>query len=351
MPMNAMSTVPAKLQAELEAEIKRLEAGEAAEESGDTNQEAPTEADLLQFKSDDDGGEDGLPTVDDDLQSFEDAGDKQPDTNEGVDYKALYEQEKQRNEVLNGKYMAEVPRLNHRLKVAEDDKRALEARVKALDSKGSGSGDGEGDVSRDASRQKDAGESTSSKDPADVYELTKEEREYGPDVISMAEKIARQIVEREIGPVNQTFQQQRQDRIISELNALVPDWAEVNTSTEFAAFCDSVEPYSGLTNQQIMNTAQASGDAVRIASVFERFKGNSTTVAGGQNTSGGPTAIEKQVMPGPAPTPPSADGRKTYTLADYSRIMDNITKGLYPPDKAETIRRELLQAATEGRVK
>lgn len=342
-----------KLQGELDAEKKRLEDG------GGLDDVQPDDDAILDVADDSALGDSALGDPDTDVPVVDAAGNDQQQqadaTPENVDYKALYEQEKQRNEVVNGKYMAEVPRLNNRLKVAEDRNKELDARVKDLEGKLAAAG---GDTSPTRTKPDASTDSaaTATTDPIELYELTDEEKEYGPEVISMAEKIARKIIKSEIGDVRgdvskvtETFAQQQQARLMGELATLVPDWQTINASTEFGEFCDSIEPNSGLTNQQILDAAQQSGDPVRISNVFRRFKVSSTSAQA--PSSGGPTAVDKQVMPSTTPTPQRTDGKREYTLREYETLMDNITKGLYPPEKAEKMRRELLQAGTEGRVK
>jgi hypothetical protein len=355
--MDAMSNVPAKLQAELDAELKRLEGEDGAQAVETPTDDLPDGNNTVPFDPPDNA--DDIPTVDDPaLPSFDDddgAGADGHQAQQDVDLRAQLDAERHRNEVLNGKYLAEVPRLNNRLKVAEDENTRLKAENADLKAKLAQTGAGGANQDSVPLHKQDVPKSN---DPVADYELTEQESEYGPDVISMAEKIARKIVDREIGPMRgdvtkfqQSIQQQRQAQLVGDLTSLVSDWQTLNASTQFADFCDAVEPNSGLTNQEILDRAQASGDPVRIASVFQRFKNSSTSTASGSKPSGGPTAVEKQVMPGAAPTPPRADGKRTYTLREYESLMDNITKGYYPPEKAEKMRRDLLQAGTEGRIK
>jgi hypothetical protein len=256
----------------------------------------------------------------------------------------------QQYRTLLGKYNAEVPREQHRTADLQQEITALKAEIATLKT----------GIPADKANAKPAAtkeaEIPSATDPANPYGLTDEEREYGNEMIGMAEKIAKKIIEREVGDirgktetVSKELAQRKQEGFYSELDGLAPDWRTLNSDPGFHAFCQEVEPNSGLLWQQIIDDGQDAMSAFRVSNVFNAFRQK----AGGTKPapkSAAVTPVDAQVAPDAAPSP-APGGKKVYTLKEYDALMNNIIHGRYTDEKARKIEAELDAAINEGRVK
>jgi len=253
----------------------------------------------------------------------------------------------QQYRTLLGKYNAEVPREQHRTADLQHEITALKSEIAALKT----------GKPADKTNAKPAAEREipSATDPNNPYGLTTEQLEYGTDMIGLAEKIAKQIIDREVGDirgktetVSQELSQRRQEKFYGDLDGLAPDWRMLNADARFAEFCREFEPNSGLLWQDIIDAGQQRMDPVRVSNVFNAFR-----AAGGTKPapkSAAVTPLDAQVTPTSAPSP-APDARKTYTMKEYNALMDNIIHGRYTNEKARKIEAELDAAINEGRVK
>lgn len=279
-----------------------------------------------------------------------------PPTDPGAEVARL----RQANQVLRAKYNAEVPRLHHDLRTRDDRIAALEQKVQALEAvpatpPGGASGDA------------NPSETPEPTDPREAYGLTEDELEYGNGAISLAEKIAKQMnaklqakverLEQQYGAVDKQVQTVGQRSLEKELTALRPNWAEVNNSDAFKAFCATVEPLSGQTYDDLLQRAVSENDVMRIDSVFERFESTPPAARAsgtGPAKPGTPTTIDAQVeprSPGSPENPGSTAGKRVYTEAEYLRLTDELNKGRYRGERAEKLRKELDAAFLENRIK
>jgi hypothetical protein len=256
----------------------------------------------------------------------------------------------QQYRTLLGKYNAEVPREQHRTADLQQELTALKAEIATLKA---GKPADKHDAKPAATKE---AEIPSATDPANPFGLTAEELEYGGEMIGLAEKIARKIIDREVGDirgktetVSKELAQRKQDGFYGELDGLAPDWRTLNADERFAAFCQEVEPNSGLLWQDIIDAGQQRMDPVRVSNVFNAFRQK----AGGTKPapkSAAVTPVDAQVAPDAAPSP-APGGKKVYTLKEYDALMNNIIHGRYTNEKARKIEAELDAAINEGRVK
>jgi len=63
-----------------------------------------------------------------------------------------------------------------------------------------------------------------------------------------------------------------EERYVSRLSALVPDWEKINNDTSFHAFLSETDPFTGLTRQELLTNADKALDANRVANFFNIFK-------------------------------------------------------------------------------
>jgi len=256
----------------------------------------------------------------------------------------------QQYRTLLGKYNAEVPREQHRTAELQQENAALKAEIATL--KTGKPADKANATPGEAERK-----IPSADDPANPYNLTQEEREYGGEMISMAEKIAKKIIDKEVGDirgktetVSQELEMRKREKFYGALDADVPDWKTINADPRFKDFCGETEPNSGLLWQDIIDDGQEHMNPQRVSNVFKAFRQK----AGGERAAATPAAavtpLEAQVTPAAAPSP-APGAKKVYTMREYNSLMDNIIHGRYPREKAVKIEAELDAAINEGRVK
>jgi hypothetical protein len=258
--------------------------------------------------------------------------------------------------VLMSKYNAEVPRLQHQLRAANDQVAALQSENAQLKQQ-----------SLTPTPAKPA-EPEGPVDPQARYGLSEEDMALGPEFLSLAEKVAGKMtadastktaaLEQELATLrgsvetaSTTARTVGEAQLEKDLNALRPDWASVNETEPFKQFCLQVEPMSGKTYDTILQEGVASGDVIRIVNVFDRFGAPQATVAPAAPLVATPVAA--QVVPDGAPTPAKAEeGKRIFTVHEYSTLMENANeKGHYSPERVEQINKELNLAAEEGRVR
>jgi|JFJP01.1.fsa_nt_gi hypothetical protein len=245
---------------------------------------------------------------------------------------ARAQQAEQQYRTLLGKYNAEVPRAQHRIS-------ELETEVATLKAGGTGT-TGTAAATKPKATPAQADDDISQED-VDLF---------GEDLIKNQRKVARAEYRR---LAEEDDAKRRQETYYRDLTALVPDIVAINASDEFKAFCQSVEPNSGLMWQMILGDAEGELNAGRIAHVFDVFKsrGRGTTPAA-KVSPAATSAIDAQVMPSTAPSP-APNGQRVYTRAEYNRLMDNVAKGHYGlgSEKARKIEAELDRAWSEERVR
>ncbi len=302
--------------------------------------------------------DDPMPPADGDTPPQPQEGPKGPGTLEQqlAEATARAERAESQYKTLMGKYNAEIPRGAREVADLKRENTDLKAKLAQAPAGGT---EAPANAATPASPKADLPKAT---DPDNPYDLTADEREYGTDMISVAEKIARKMVASEIGDVRTkadsaaaALQQQARQTFLGELDGLAPDWREINGDKAFAEFCDTIEPNSGLTWQEIIDRGQSGMNAVQVSGVFNAFrarKGDGATPAKPTSQPAATTPIEAQVAPQAAPSP--APGvKRTYTVAEYSRLMENVARGTYGlgSKRAQKIEAELDKALSEGRVK
>jgi len=235
---------------------------------------------------------------------------------------------------LNGKYVAEVPRLTKALTEANERAAQLEKRVAELEA------------------SKGAQTST----PSSVTDEDKDR--FDPAVIELATRIAKEQTERAVGPMRETVEQARieseqrrkeqlnsiaQGAFFEALSRLVPNWEEVNKTPAFHAYLAQVDD-SGEQRQASLVKCQQTCDAVSAAAVFLDFQRAQPQQVQQPRKPQLPTVPE---LAGAGATPPPPPGAKVWTEQDVKRFYDDLAKGRYRHDPvgAARIEREIEQAA------
>jgi hypothetical protein len=211
--------------------------------------------------------------------------------------------------------------------------------------------------------------------PPPKLEITPQELEdYGEDFVGMIQRIARHTVEGRIQPlaaeVGRTQQQvrvQENQSMHEQMNALFPQWAQLNQDQRFIEWVMLPDPYSGAIRQILMQSAWDNGDARRVNAFFQGFLAEEAAL--NPTGAGRPQASAPAAPTAPAATPPlslaalAAPGgarsaspapadKPTYTTDDITRFYTEVAAGKWRHRDQERaqIDRDIHQAQHEGRI-
>ena len=321
-----MSGLPKQVQAQLDAALA-LEKEMTAVDHGntDTTKTAPPPTAEQPGEA---GSASQVPTATDQQQP-QPAGDDVQKKLQDLDHKLS---------VLQGKYNAEIPRANQRV-------RELEAENEAL---------------RRQATQAQAQASQATNEAERIKRLIPKEAmdEFGENLMTANAKVAQAAIEEAVAPIRQQMEQSRDQAFFDTLDKAAPNWREVNQEgTGFFEWLGEVDPFSGLPRQALLDRAFAQRDAARLAAFVKTFMaikdGNkpsappAPTSASNQNDN-----LRRQVAPSKsaATTPPSATP-KVYTPEEYNTLTRRVIAGAFSPAETAKLKTELDAAFTEGRIR
>jgi hypothetical protein len=240
--------------------------------------------------------------------------------------------------VLQGKYSAEVPRLTQQLRQAEGERDRLIAELEGAKLKAD-----------NAVADKQRAEAMLSKI---VPEGATEE--FGDSLMKTTATIAQRATEEANRPIMEEIIRNRKALFASELSRLAPDWQEVNQEgTGFFEWLGEVDPLSGASRQQMLDAAINMLDSARVAKFILSFQKTKGAPAQTAATPATPASnLQRQVAPARATgaTPPPAKDR-IYSAAEYGKIINDLTRGVYSPADAARIKTEIDKAFHEGRIR
>lgn len=269
--------------------------------------------------------------------------------------------------VLQGKYNAEVPRLQKANVHLEDQNRDLNQRILNV----------EGMLASLAATKDTPPEP---KKP-ELPDVTDEERaQFGDDLIDLMERVAKRATVPEmkdrIEEISKTVQQQgeklahseqdvaesRRRDTVSALATAVPNWAAQNDDPKFLGWLNEVEPSAGVPRGRLLTEAFRANDADRVIWFFKSFQGENATVTG-ETTPGiipePQSKLDDLVAPGTPKTgsvvAPNESGKRVWTRADitalYAQKNEFIKRGKKVPDDLVKLERDLFKAQHEGRLR
>lgn len=248
--------------------------------------------------------------------------------------KAELERLRQAHAVLTGKYSAEVPRYAAERRELQERTRQLEAELEA------------------------AKTAQSEKDDADAVEieLSDEEKELGPEVLSvakkMSEKMATRIVQRELKKLQRAAPPAPPESdFFNVLGALVPDWETVHDDPKFQTWLRETDPLTGVPRHRLLKATQDSNDPIRAANFFKVYSESQPKPQPSPKPSAPKPSVASQVAPVTVSVPaqPKPKG-KVWALKDWEEEYGKIARGNYTVSRAKEIQNELDAAAREGRI-
>lgn len=237
--------------------------------------------------------------------------------------------------VLQGKYNAEVVRVNAENRTLKDQLATLQSEVQALKAQ--------------ADQAKQA--------PAAPVVTPEEVEQYGEGFTQFVQKVAASAAPKVDSSQIDTLQAQvtnvanataelAKERFMLKLNSLVPNLDAMNSDPDFLQWLDEYDPLIGTTRQEALNRAHSSADADRVAAFFNAFAGNSNKARAAR------PSLDTQVVPpvrsgGPAQPEPQ---KPVWTQDGIRRFYEDLRRGRLKEDVAARLEQDLTAAISEGRV-
>ena len=260
------------------------------------------------------------------------------------------EQWKHKFNTLQGKYNAEVPRLQAELKTYKDTLNETTARLEAL-------------VKAQAT------------DPATKLVTEKDVEAFGPELLDIIKRQATEVAER-MTTTKMTALEQENARLKAQIDGvttrqvsndraaytqtltqLVPDWVPLNTDEGFLGWIEAADPLSGRPIKELLLDAYNQFDANRTAHIFNSYKATRSPAPAPAPTPQNSTQrqLERQVAPGNSKSSvaPVAAEPRSFTSAEVEAFYRAVSKGEYKGRETEAARveAEIDAAAQEGRIR
>jgi TolA-binding protein len=249
-------------------------------------------------------------------------------------------------DVLRGKFDAEVPRLHAQLREATGQLQQAFAEIQHL---------------RSVVDTRAQPEQTATDNDAETFgeDLTQAiDRRAKAIATELAGKQTQQLMqhirqlESRLGEVNEHVEVNEQDRFLTQLSKIVPDYETVNVEQGFLNWLGEADPVYGVPRQAALDAASERGDAAQVANVFLAYKQLTGKQVKSQQREQSRQELERQVAPntpsGSAATPTAG---KVISRADYEYAYDPRTIRELGQAKAEELMAAADAAYAEGRVR
>lgn len=243
--------------------------------------------------------------------------------------------------VLQGKYNAEVPRMNQQIRELKQANDEMLAKMEEL-------------IQQRTEAQ-----------PNLVTDADKEA--FGTDLVDLAERVAKQNLkplqeqlaklEAENAKLAQRAERTAQDvhvtaqdTYLMHLTRMVPEWEELNVDQGFLHWLGEVDPVFGMSRQAGLDRAFERLDAQATAAIFTAYLGTQAPKAKSPKD-----GLQNQVAPtrSRSVTAPVADewSSKIWTGREIEHFYNEQRRGAYTLADADRISNEIDRAMAEGRVR
>ena len=243
---------------------------------------------------------------------------------------------------IEGKYRAEVPRLNQEVKQWKEHAIALNGRISELET----------------SFKKTQSEAASAESNQEIEKLSTEYPDIGKvikkinddhraELQALEERLTKGVAT-ELDSVKQNIVMTKKDKFdMAMRNAGIDDWASIDSDPGFLEFLkESPTPYTKKTKHDFLLEAADAFDIPRVSKIFKEYKD-------AVNTPPAPVKDEVQERLEQFISPPKGAQRQapasvtkpTYTRDDYTAFMKETSKGKFDPAKWGGKTEEQVEAA------
>ena len=232
---------------------------------------------------------------------------------------------------LNGKYVAEVPRLAEEVRQLKHERDGLKQQLEARP------------VANAPGADLPSGQTTES-----VVST------YGEDFVSAVSTIAnaqakaiRDEFSSDVEVLKADAGTRARDTFLRDLTAAVPSWQRIDAEAGFTAFLDEYDPMTGRLRREFFNEADRSNDAARIANFFATYAKSNTPVP--KAAAVPPPSMEHLVVPDSSASSEAPVGKKLWTQSEVQQFYRDARNKKYTPAEYARIDADITAANAEGR--
>jgi hypothetical protein len=211
--------------------------------------------------------------------------------------------------------------------------------------------------------------------PKPIKVITPEdEKTYGPELIDLARRAAREEMQPQIEQARQESQRSSQrtqglaeQEVRNQLDVQLPNWREINTSPEFLQWLSLRDLYSGSVRRALLNQAFQAASAPRVLAFFKGYLAEAQATGqlpAQQTTATTPVpprqaavSLDTLVSPGRAQPAPGSDGQPPeapiFTHRQIREFYSHAGIARYAGRQADRVADEKLifEAQAAGRVR
>mgnify|MGYP001824930352 CR=1 FL=1 len=189
----------------------------------------------------------------------------------------------------------------------------------------------------------------------------------GEESLPVIMKIARQMAQDAIKPMQQEFQQftgyysqkeqeqqaemvkSAQQEFIHAVKEVIPNVLEINSSEHFKHWLHQADPRTGQSRAQTAQIARESFDVNSMVNLFDAYLRE-------HNVSKPVDHRREQVIPGQRPSvdaDPSLNPqaqKRNWTQAEINRFFNDVRRKVVPQDQVDAIKADIFAAYNEGRI-
>lgn len=270
------------------------------------------------------------------------------------DYKSLYEKEKQRYSVLQGKYNKEVPALNSQIRELKDKVTQLTEQVKHYEKISSQQSDRNNEPDKDKTELEERMMELLGDDP----EMMKTFKAFIKEN-TRTENSEMKEVKDKLNRFEQSQEQKELEQFKAAVLSSVPDFNAIIQDPLFDEFTKQVDPVTGYTYGQWLHHHDQNRNVQGLVHILNTYKGSEY-----YNGSGGKAQSQTTKQKRKAPVSPQTSGanstgidtkdKRTYSIKEFNDLniknIKDFNNGRITKEKYDTVSMELKAAVKEGRI-
>ena len=227
---------------------------------------------------------------------------------------------KNRFDVLEGKYRAEVPRY-------ADELRSLKQQIQQLE------------------QQKTAVAEPEFKLPDDL--TSKYGEEFVRDIQKMIPQPNTKHLEEKVQKVEQKSYELQQRDFLDALGRAAPKWVTLNEDQGFLAWLAGMDDFSGMPRKAMFDEAAQRLDVSRVAAFFNAYSGTGKSWDGKQTQT---NSLASEVVPNTNRATQTPPGRKFWTSQEIAQFYEDKRMGKMSDAEFSRIEQDIFAAQREGRI-
>ena len=282
----------------------------------------------------------------------------------------------QKYKVLQGKYNAEVPRLQKRVQDQDEQLRSFQSQLTATQNLL---------ASFSAQRESAPAQSQPATPPAPAKLVKDEEvKEFGADLIDVMRRVVREEqasllpeIDRRVAPVAQRVDQvaqvthqvgarvarSDQQTVLALLDQSVPNWREVNEDPGFLEWLAQVDPYAGRERGDLLQQAYKAHDGPRVVAFFNGYLKEHAAVTpppAPKPAAAAPApqrTLEQLVAPGTPKTGAAStqdgSGKRVWSRQEIGQFYADVQAGRFKgtAEQKKQIEADIFAAQRENRIR